>query len=114
MAFGVLRLLKNDFGTQFKIYVMNISEIMLSNILFKILFQNKIKFKLDFKTRDIFQRWKAMILERLRRSFGLEIESNTDSNENRHFLIALLNLKQYINTKINAWRHECSKHLYRA
>jgi hypothetical protein len=54
MAFGVLRLLKNDFGTQFKIYVMNISEIMLSNILFKILFQNKIKFKLDFETRDIF------------------------------------------------------------
>jgi hypothetical protein len=51
-----------------------------------------------------------MILERLRRSFGFEIESNTDSNVNGCFLLALINLKQYIITKINAWRHECNKH----
>jgi hypothetical protein len=25
-----------------------------------------------------------------------------------------INLKQYIITKINAWRHECNNHLYRA
>jgi hypothetical protein len=43
-----------------------------------------------------------MILERLRRSFGFEIESNMDSNENRRFLLALLNVKQYIITKISA------------
>jgi hypothetical protein len=43
-----------------------------------------------------------MILERHRRSFGLEIESNMDSNESGRFLLALLNLKQYIITKINA------------
>jgi hypothetical protein len=43
-----------------------------------------------------------MILERLRRSFGFEIESNMDSNENGRFLLALLNLKQYIITKISA------------
>jgi hypothetical protein len=54
-----------------------------------------------------------MILERLRQSFGFEIESNMDSNESGHFLLALLNLKQYIITEINAWRHECNKHLYR-
>jgi hypothetical protein len=55
-----------------------------------------------------------MILERLRRSFGFEIEYITDSNESGRFLLALLNLKQYISTKINAWRHECNKDLYRA
>jgi hypothetical protein len=50
----------------------------------------KIKFKSDFETKDIFfQKWKVMILERLRRSFGFEIESNTDSNESWHFLLAL-------------------------
>jgi hypothetical protein len=43
-----------------------------------------------------------MILERLRRSFGFEIESNMDSNERVRLLLALLNLKQYIITKINA------------
>jgi hypothetical protein len=30
-----------------------------------------------------------MILERLGRSFGFEIESNTGSNESGHFLITL-------------------------
>jgi hypothetical protein len=55
-----------------------------------------------------------MILERLRQSFSFEIESITDSNESRCFLLALLNVKQYICTKINAGRHECNKHLYRA
>jgi hypothetical protein len=34
-----------------------------------------------------------MILERLRQSFGFEIESITDSNESGRFLLALLNLK---------------------
>jgi hypothetical protein len=62
----------------------------------------------------IFQKWKAMILKRLQRSFGFEIESNTNLNESGRFLLTLLNLKQYIFTKINAWRHECNKHLYRA
>jgi hypothetical protein len=54
-----------------------------------------------------------MILERLRRSFGFELESNSNSNESGRFLLALLNLKQYIIIKINAWRHECNKYLYR-
>jgi hypothetical protein len=43
-----------------------------------------------------------MILERPHWSFGLEIESNMDSNESGHFLLTLLNIKQYIITKINA------------
>jgi hypothetical protein len=30
-----------------------------------------------------------MILERPQQSFGFEIESNTDSNESGHFLLAL-------------------------
>jgi hypothetical protein len=45
--------------------MMNISEITLLNILFKIWFRIKIKFKSDFKTKDIFQKLKAMILQRL-------------------------------------------------
>jgi hypothetical protein len=53
-----------------------------------------------------------MILERLRQSFGFEIESNMDSNESGRFLLALINVNQYISTKINAWWHECNKHLY--
>jgi hypothetical protein len=40
-------------------------------------------------TRNTFPKMERMILERLRRSFGFEIESNTDSNESRHFLLAL-------------------------
>jgi hypothetical protein len=95
--------------------MMNILEITLSNILLKIWFRIKIKFKSYFETEFIFfQKWKAMILERLRQRFGFEIESNTDSNKSRCFLLTLLNLNQYIITKINAWRHECNKHLYRA
>jgi hypothetical protein len=43
-----------------------------------------------------------MILERLRWSFSFEIESNMDSNESGRFLLAILNLKQYIITKISA------------
>jgi hypothetical protein len=54
-----------------------------------------------------------MILERLRRRFGFEFESNTDLNKSGRFLLELLNPKQYIITKINAWQHECNKHLYR-
>jgi hypothetical protein len=77
-----------------------ILEITLSNILFKIWFQNKIKFKSDFETKDIFKKWKAVILERLRWRFDFEFESNMDSNESGHFLLALL--KQYIITKISA------------
>jgi hypothetical protein len=80
----------------------NILEIMLLNTLFKIWFRIEIKLKSDFETNDIFQKWKAMILERLRRKFDFEFESNTDSNESERFLLALLNLNQYINTKINA------------
>jgi hypothetical protein len=80
----------------------NILEIVLLNTLFKIWFRIEIKLKSDFETNDIFQKWKAMILERLRRKFDFEFESNTDSNESERFLLALLNLNQYINTKINA------------
>jgi hypothetical protein len=40
-------------------------------------------------------------LKRLRRSFDFKFESNTDSNESGRFLLALLNVKQYIITKIN-------------
>jgi hypothetical protein len=57
---------------------------------------------LDFETKDIFQKWKARILERLRWRFGFENESNMDSNESGCFLLALPNLKQYNSTKINA------------
>jgi hypothetical protein len=60
------------------------------------------KFKSDFETKDIFQKWKAMVFERLRRSFGFEFESNSDFDESKLFLLALINLKQYISTKINA------------
>jgi hypothetical protein len=67
----------------------NILERMLSNILFKIWFRIEMKFKSDFETKDIFQKWKAMVLERLRRRFGFQIESNTDSNESGCFLHAL-------------------------
>jgi hypothetical protein len=70
---------------------MKIFEIRLLELHFEIWFRIKIKFKSDFETRDIFQKWKAIILERLRRSFGFEIESNTDSNGSGHFLLALPN-----------------------
>jgi hypothetical protein len=43
-----------------------------------------------------------MIFKRLQRSFGFEIESIMDSNESGCFLLAILNLKQYIIIKINA------------
>jgi hypothetical protein len=79
---------------------------------------------LDFESRVLnlnqilhhgsFQKWKAMIFERIRYSFGFELESNSDFDESERFLLTLVNLKQYICTKINAWRHECNKHLYRA
>jgi hypothetical protein len=58
-------------------------------LLFKIQFRIEIKFKLDFKTNDIFKKWKAMILERIRQSFGFEIKYNADSNESGCFLLAL-------------------------
>jgi hypothetical protein len=59
---------------------MKILEIRLLEFLFKIRFRIEIEFKSDFETKDIFQKWKVMILERPRWSFGLEIESNMDSN----------------------------------
>jgi hypothetical protein len=43
-----------------------------------------------------------MILEWPRLTFGFEIESNTGSNESGRFLLAILNLEQYISTKITA------------
>jgi hypothetical protein len=75
-------------------------------LLFKIRFQIVIKFKLDFETKNIFEKWKAMIFERLRQRFGFKLESNLDFDESERFLLELINLKQYINTKINVWRHE--------
>ncbi len=68
---------------------MKILEIRLLEFLFKIRFRIKIKFKSDFETKDIFQKWKAMIFERLRRSFGFKLESNMDLNESGHFPLAL-------------------------
>jgi hypothetical protein len=50
--------------------------------------------------------------ERLQRWFDFEFESNLDFDESERFLLALINLKQYITAKINTWRHECNKHLY--
>jgi hypothetical protein len=47
-----------------------------------------------------------MIFERLRQRFGFKLESNLDFDESERFLLELINLKQYINTKINVWRHE--------
>jgi hypothetical protein len=52
------------------------------------------------------------IFERLQRRFGFEFESNLDFGESKSFLLALINLMQYISTKINAWWHECNEHLY--
>jgi hypothetical protein len=72
---------------------MEILEIRLLKFLFKICFQIEIEFKFDFETNDSFQKWKTMILERPRRSFDFEIESNMGSNESGRFLLALLNLK---------------------
>jgi hypothetical protein len=34
--------------------------------------------------------------------FGFEFESNLDFDESERFLLALINLKQYISIKINA------------
>jgi hypothetical protein len=68
---------------------MKILDLGLLELLFKIRFRMEIKFKSDFETKDIFQKWKAVILERLRWSFGFEIESNTNSNESGRFLLAL-------------------------
>jgi hypothetical protein len=53
-----------------------------------------------------------MILKRLRQRFGFEFEPNSDFDESERFLLTLINLKQYISTKIIAWRHECNKQLY--
>jgi hypothetical protein len=80
---------------------MKILEIRLLEFLFKIRFRMKIELYQILKSRIFFQKWKTMILKRLRQSFGFEIKSNTDSNESGRFLLALLNLKQYISTKIN-------------
>jgi hypothetical protein len=41
------------------------------------------------KPRVFFQKGKTMILERLRRSFDFEIESNMGSSESGRFLLAL-------------------------
>jgi hypothetical protein len=78
---------------------MKILEIRLFGVSFQNTASNR-KASMDFKTKDFSKNRK--ILERLRQSFGFEIESNMDLNESGHFLLALLNLKQYIITKINA------------
>jgi hypothetical protein len=56
---------------------------------------------LDFETKDIFQKWKEMIFEKLGWRFGLEFEPNSDFDESEYFLLTLINLKQYISIKIN-------------
>jgi hypothetical protein len=80
---------------------MKILEIRLLEFLFKIRFRMKIEFKSDFEIKDIFSKMENNDFEKARQSFGFEIISNTDSNESGRFLLALLNLKQYISTKIN-------------
>jgi hypothetical protein len=51
-------------------------------------------------------------------SFQMWFEANSKSNlnfdESEMLSTRTINLGQYINTKINAWQHECNKHLYRA
>jgi hypothetical protein len=63
--------------------MMNILVITLLNILFKIWLRIKIEFKSDFETKDIFQKRRAMILERPRQSFGFEFESNTCTSKSK-------------------------------
>jgi hypothetical protein len=58
--------------------------------------------RINWIRNNFFQKWKAMILKRLRRSFGFKIESKMDLNERGRFLHTPLNLKQYSITKINA------------
>jgi hypothetical protein len=65
-------------------------------------------------TRNPFPKMESKDFERPRWSFGFEIESNMDLSERGCFLLALLNLEQYIITKTNAWWHECNNQLYRA
>jgi hypothetical protein len=71
---------------------MKILEIKLLELIFKIRFRIEIKFKLNFKTNDIFKR-ETINYERLRWSFGFSFESITYLNESRHFLLRFLNLK---------------------
>jgi hypothetical protein len=52
-------------------------------------FESKSSLNLILKPWIFFQKGKLMILERLRQSFGFEIESNTGSNESGCFLLAL-------------------------
>jgi hypothetical protein len=51
-------------------------------------------------------------------SFQIWFEANSKSNlnfdESEMLSTRTINLGQYISTKINAWQHECSNHLYRA
>jgi hypothetical protein len=53
-----------------------------------------------------------MIFEMLQWMFDFKFEYNSNFDESEHFLLTLINLNQYISIKINAWRHECNKHLY--
>jgi hypothetical protein len=44
---------------------------------------------MDFKTKDIFHKWKVMIFKRLRQRFHFKFESISDFDESEHFLLAL-------------------------
>jgi hypothetical protein len=79
----------------------NILEITLSNILLKIWFRIEIKFQSDFKTNDIFPNMESNNFGNVSTEFWFRIKSNTDLNESGCFLLTLLNLKQYIITKLN-------------
>jgi hypothetical protein len=46
--------------------------------------------------------------------FKANSESNLNFDESEMLSTRTINLGQYISTKINAWWHECNKHLYRA
>jgi hypothetical protein len=66
-----------------------ILETRLSEILFKFRFQTKSNLNQILKQMIFFKKWKAMILEMLRQSFGFAVESNKDLNESGRFLYAL-------------------------
>jgi hypothetical protein len=67
----------------------NILEIMLLNILFNIWFRIEIKFKSDFKTKDIFPNMESNNFGKAWTEFWFRIKSNTDSNESGCFLLTL-------------------------
>jgi hypothetical protein len=88
--------------------------IRLSKILFEIRFRIGIKFNSNFETNDIFKNGKQLIFERLRQSFWVSNLNLMCIRMKANLSTHIINLKQFMSTKINARRHECNKYLYRA